>query len=126
MNNKKLYTKVKKSLVKIGGKGKCLILSMGIMMGMLTPMQALAFGDSGVTISEGEIDAATMMGKIIGMLLTITRYIGVALVVYGVYEVVMSFTNDQPEKKVKGITLALAGIIMAALKSVLTNFGIIS
>lgn len=68
--------------------------------------------------------ASNLMGKILGILLTITRYVGVALVVYGVYEVVMSFTNDQPEKKVKGITMALAGVVMIGLKSVLT--GIIS
>lgn len=68
--------------------------------------------------------ADTLMSNIIGILLTITRWVGVAIVVFGVYEIVMSFTQDMPEKKVKGITLALAGIVMVALKSLLAFIGI--
>lgn len=65
------------------------------------------------------------MGKIIGILLTITRFVGVALVVYGVYEVVMSFMQNQPEAKTKGIIMALAGIVMTALKSILVAIKIV-
>lgn len=82
------------------------------------------FGES-VTINGGG-DAATMMGKIIGILLTITRFVGVALVVYGIYDVVMSFMQQQPEAKTKGIIMALAGIVMTALKSILISLGVVS
>lgn len=82
------------------------------------------FGTDDVTIASGG-DAATMMGKIIGILLTITRFVGVALVVYGVYEVVMSFMQQQPEAKTRGIVMALAGIVMTALKSILSAIGVI-
>lgn len=83
------------------------------------------FGGDSVTINGGG-DAATMMGKIIGILLTITRFVGVALVVYGVYDVVMSFMQQQPEAKTKGIIMALAGIVMTALKSILISIGVVS
>lgn len=83
------------------------------------------FGSDDVTITGGG-DAATMMGKIIGILLTITRFVGVALVVYGVYEVVMSFMQQQPEAKTRGIVMALAGIVMTALKSILSAIGVVS
>jgi hypothetical protein len=86
---------------------------------------AFAFGDN-VTINAGGADAGDLMGKIIGILLTITRYVGVALVIYGVYEVVMSFMQNQPEAKTKGIVMALAGVAMIALKSILSATGIIS
>lgn len=83
--------------------------------------------DDAVTVSSGTgADAGTLMGKIIGILLTITRYVGVALVIYGVYEVVMSFMQNQPEAKTKGIIMALAGVVMIALKSILVGVGIIS
>lgn len=82
--------------------------------------------DAGVTINTGGADAGDLMGKIIGILLTITRYVGVALVIYGVYEVVMSFMQNQPEAKTKGIVMALAGVAMIALKSILSAVGIIS
>lgn len=86
---------------------------------------AFAFGDS-VTITASGANAGDLMGKIIGILLTITRYVGVALVIYGVYEVVMSFMQNQPEAKTKGIVMALAGVAMIALKSILAAVGIIS
>ena len=85
--------------------------------------QAFAFGED-VTISNKDVGADELMGKIIGMLLSITRYVGVALVIYGVYEVVMSFMQNQPEAKTKGIIMALAGAIMIALKSVLGTGGL--
>lgn len=92
----------------------------------MTAAQAFAggFGSDDVTITGGG-DAATMMGKIIGILLTITRFVGVALVVYGVYEIVMSFMQNQPEAKTKGIVMALAGIVMTALKSILQSIGVV-
>ena len=65
-----------------------------------------------------------MMGKVIGILLTITRYVGVALVIYGIYEIIMSFMQNQPEAKTKGIIMALAGVVMIALKSVLGSNGL--
>ena len=83
------------------------------------------FGED-VTINTGGGDAGALMGKIIGILLTITRYVGVALVIYGVYEVVMSFMQNQPEAKTKGIIMALAGVAMIALKSILAATGIIT
>jgi len=87
-------------------------------------MRAFAFGDQ-VQVTGQDIDANVFMGKIIGILLTITRYVGVALVIYGVYEIVMSFMQNQPEAKTKGIIMALAGVVMVALKSVLRGLGVI-
>lgn len=89
------------------------------------PMTALAGTWEEVTISNNSPDAGALMGKIIGILLTITRFVGVALVIYGVYEIVMSFMQNQPEAKTKGIIMALAGVVMIALKSVLSSLGII-
>ncbi len=92
----------------------------------VTAAQASAFGDD-VTVSTTQGgDAGTLMGKIIGILLTITRFVGVALVIYGIYEVVMSFMQNQPEAKTKGIIMALAGVVMIGLKSIITSLGIIS
>lgn len=86
-----------------------------------------ATGFDSVTVSNtSTADAGAMMGKIIGLLLTVTRYVGIGLIVFGIYEVVMSFIQQQPEAKTKGIVMALAGLIMAALKSVLVWMGVVS
>lgn len=77
-----------------------------------------------VSIATGDANGTQMMEKIVGILLTVTRYVGVALVIYGVYEVVMSFMQNQPEAKTKGIVMALAGVVMVGLKSLLGQNGV--
>lgn len=94
-------------------------------MATMTSVTALADFNESVTVKGGDMQAADMMGRIIGILLTITRFVGVALVIYGVYEIVMSFMQNQPEAKTKGIIMALAGVVMAALKSILVALKVI-
>lgn len=124
----KARIKMAKKESKIGGFIRKVVTtaSLTAAMAMATATTAFAggFGEE-VTITGGGADANQMMGKIIGILLTITRFVGVALVVYGVYEIVMSFMQNQPEAKTKGIIMALAGVVMIALKSVLSGIGII-
>lgn len=103
-----------------------LVLAAMIVSMNMTCAFATGFGDDVTISSSGTADAGDLMGKIIGILLTITRYVGVALVIYGVYEVVMSFMQNQPEAKTKGIIMALAGVVMIALKSILVAVGVIS
>lgn len=97
--------------------------AMGTMMGANLVGHCADF--DAVTVSSSDPDASSMMGRVIGILLTITRYVGVALVIYGVYEVIMSFMQNQPEAKTKGIIMALAGVVMIALKSVLKTMGVL-
>lgn len=91
-----------------------------------TMFSAFAFGQNVTVNTTAEPQADQLMGNIIGILLTITRFVGVALVIYGVYEIVMSFMQNQPEAKTKGIIMALAGVVMIALKSIISGLGIIS
>ena len=91
-------------------------------MAMASLSATTAFADwENVEVSAGaDSDASGLMGQVLGILLTITRYVGVALVIYGVYEVVMSFMQNQPEAKTKGIVMALSGVVMIGLKSILS------
>lgn len=84
-----------------------------------------SFGGDSVKINNTGGNAGDLMGKVIGVLLSITRFVGVALIVYGLYEVVQSFMQNQPEAKTKGIIMALAGIACTALKSILAGLGVI-
>ena len=98
-------------------------------MASITATTAFAGGfqfDDARIADNQNTNAGDLMGKIIGILLTITRYVGVALVIYGVYEIVMSFMQNQPEAKTKGIIMALSGVIMIALKSVLKAAGVLA
>lgn len=90
--------------------------------GMLMGVPVKAFDE--VTVDAEGVDAGQAMGAVIGVILTIMRYVGVAMVIYGVYEIVMSIQNNQPEAKTKGIIMALSGVVMIAIKSLLSAFGI--
>lgn len=94
---------------------------------MTTGFATTAYADDwgGVSVTGNDASASSIMGKVIGILLKISQYVGVALIVYGVYEVVMSFMQNQPEAKTKGIVMALAGAVMTALKSILSGMGVI-
>lgn len=93
-------------------------------MASTAAMTASAWDDP-VGVTDGnDVDAGTMMGQIIGILLTITRYAGVALCVYGVYEIVMSFMQNQPEQKTKGVIMTLSGAAMIGMKTLLGPHGL--
>lgn len=107
-------------------KGIKNVLMSGFMMLMAMCMTISVACADPVTVEDTDVDSEGLMGKIIGILLSITRYVGIALIIYGVYEIVMSFMQQQPEAKTKGIVMALAGAVMVALKSVLQGIGVVA
>lgn len=128
---KKFFTNIKKNVSNklIGIRRTAAITAMTLAVALSGMMSGVAFADGGFNVKVEETDlgnASSLMGKIIGILLTITRFVGVALVVYGVYEIVMSFMQNQPEAKTKGIIMALAGVVMIALKSILQGIGVVA
>ena len=88
-----------------------------------TMCSALAMSASAADYNGDQLDGES--GKIvyiINILLSISKYVGIALVVYGVYEVVMSFMQNQPEAKTKGIIMLLCGAVMGMLPKIVTTF----
>lgn len=92
----------------------------------LFAVQASADTWDTVTVDGSSADAGTLMGKIIGIILTIARYAGIALTIWGIIDIVMSFVQQQPEAKTKGIYMALSGVVMIVLKSIISGLGLIS
>lgn len=117
----KLFENAKKKLGRIAGTaalaGTAIANSTGVVM---------AADWEQVNVNTGNTDATSLMGNILGILLTITRYVGIAMTVFGVYNIVMSFTQDRPEERIKGVTFALAGVVMIGLKTVLSAMGILN
>lgn len=113
---------------KLGKRAKRIYTSVctALMCSSAFALSAGAFGEDVTINASAKTDANELMGKIIGILLTITRFVGVAMIVYGVYEIVMSFQQQQPEAKTKGIIMALSGVAMVALKSILSALGVVS
>ena len=84
----------------------------------LSPV-AYADGET-AKVKEAELQGAdNMMTNILGIVLTVFRYIGIFMTVWGVAMVVMAFRNEDAEGKTKGIMVAVAGIVLVTLKSIL-------
>lgn len=97
------------------------------MVACTTVVPAFAAGASGGSGGSGGTsgtDVTGPMGKVLGLLLTIMTYLGAGLALWGVYELVMSLTQDMPEKKVKGIALLAGGVLLIGVKGVLTAVGV--
>lgn len=124
----KNVTMKKMNETKLGKRAKRIYTSVctALMCSSAFALSAGAFGEDVKITAGSNTDANALMGKIIGILLTITRFVGVALIVYGVYEIVMSFQQQQPEAKTKGIIMALSGVAMVALKSILVALKVVS
>lgn len=104
-------------------KNKAKLISSIIAFSSITSIMstnALAWNDEikvDTTIYSANADA--LFPNILGILLGITRYIGIGLVIYGTFEIVQSFYNSQPELKSKGVMMTMSGFVCIGIKSML-------
>lgn len=82
-------------------------------------------GGGGFSIGREDSGIGSGMGKVIGILLDICFYAGIALAIYGIYEIIMSFMQQQPEAKTKGIFMTAAGIILTTMSSIIDAFNLV-
>ncbi|MCI9545800.1 MAG: DUF2460 domain-containing protein [Lachnospiraceae bacterium] len=70
-------------------------------------------------------DPDALVKSIITIVLKMARYIGMVLVVTGVFQLVMAYKDDNADSKTRGIQLAICGVILIGLEAVLTAAGIL-
>ena len=70
-------------------------------------------------------DANKALAKPIGLLITAIQVIGFVVLVYGFYDVISSFIQNNGEVKTRAIATVVVGLILASMKSVLQQCGII-
>lgn len=107
---------LKRGLIALGGVGTMLSSAM---------INAQAFGGN-VTVSTADLDPQALGGKIISLMIWVFRIIGIGVAGFGIYELVMSFVQQQPEAKTKGITLLLVGLLLVSITFILRFFGLIA
>ena len=66
------------------------------------------------------IDIETIIGSILGIILTIARYVGVVLRTYAVFQLVMSFKNDDAEGKSRATQLLVVSAVLIGLKKLMS------
>lgn len=85
-------------------------LSAAMLSGIMCAVSASAVDDS---------KAKDAMGNLMGVISTVSMYVGIGLLAFGAYEIIMSVIQSQPEAKTKGITLAVVGAILIGFKAIL-------
>lgn len=66
------------------------------------------------------IDIETIIGSILGIILTIAMYVGIVLLTYAVFQLVMSFKNDDAEGKSRATQLLVVSAVLIGLKKLMS------
>lgn len=95
------------------------------LLSMMMPVHA----ENGVTIEKVKIGAEgdnpeTIIDSVLGIILFATRYIGAALIIWGLVMFGLSIKNDEPESKQKALMTTFAGVVVFSLKWILQAAGI--
>lgn len=96
----------------------------GVLMAAVLPATA-----SATTVTVNDLSGKTtdqLVGSIIGQVLTLARYVGVMLLVFGFYQLYISFKDDNPDGKIKAITICVTAVGLMTIKSILEAVGVIS
>lgn len=90
---------------------------------------AMPLGAFGANITShqwtGGSNMQSIMGGLIGMVLTIAFWIGVILVIAGVVKAVMAYKDDNTNEITQGVRLAVVGGILVGLTAILQGLGLI-
>lgn len=104
-----------------------------INMALLSMMMPVHAGNDaetgGVTIEKVKIGAEgdnpeNIIDAVLGIILFATRYIGAALIIWGLVMFGLSIKNDEPESKQKALMTTFAGVVVFSLKWILQTAGI--
>lgn len=78
-------------------------------------------------LNTEDVAVSSVLGKVIGIILTVAFAVGIMFLVIGIFQVVLAFKNDNPDQKHTAMTLAIIGAVLMGLKptikGVLTALG---
>lgn len=114
-----------KSMKELGTKMRCKLTK-----AVVTAESAALMVTSAMTVcaDEGEDvpaiatkDMNSIMNDIIGFICNIAMYVGIGILVYGLFQLYMSFKDENPDGKIKAITLCVVAIGLVTLRVVVNN-----
>lgn len=76
----------------------------------------------------GNVDSTMqpMMNNFIDVICTMARWAGIFIAIFGIYNLVSTFTEDRPEDKKKAIGQIVGGVALIALKYIIEMAGILN
>lgn len=78
-----------------------------------------------VTINK-EVDADTIVGQLMGIVLLIATFAGGVLLLWGMVMFALSVKTDEPESKQKAFLCCISGAVLLSLRAILGLAGIIA
>jgi hypothetical protein len=69
-------------------------------------------------------DASSILSSIIGIVLGIARYVGIALLVYAIYQMIMAMKDDNADSKSRAMQLIVVSIVLIILKTIIAQINI--
>lgn len=87
----------------------------------MAPVHAINFDP--VTVNEN-IDAANLVGMIIGLVVQIATWMGALTIVVGLIMFGYSLMNDNPEGKTRAGNVILAGAVLLIIRTLLTTLNV--
>ena len=132
----KLFENTKRSLDVISGKivmmqeekkcrcRKCMATFVRPMNMLMIAFMFFALSATPV-MAAGDTSVDSLVGTIVGIILTMFRYVGIVLLVWGVAQFVMAMKRSDSESKGDAIQTIIAAIVLIGLKTVVTSLGIV-
>lgn len=132
----KLFENTKRSLDVISGKivmmqeekkcrcRKCMATFVRPMNMLMIAFMFFALSATPV-MAAGDTSVDSLIGTIVGIILTMFRYVGIVLLVWGVAQFVMAMKRSDSESKGDAIQTIIAAIFLIGLKTVVTSLGIV-
>lgn len=99
------------------------ILAETAMLSFNNALVANAGSDITIAVDE-DANMDTIVGGIIGFILDLARYVGVVLLVYGIYQVYMAFKDDNADSKIKGISFCIMAVGLITIKTIIGPNGL--
>lgn len=133
----KLFENTKRSLDVISGKivmmqeekkcrcRKCMATFVRPMNMLMIAFMFFALSATPV-MAAGDTSVDSLIGTIVGIILTMFRYVGIVLLVWGVAQFVMAMKRSDSESKGDAIQTIIAAIVLIGLKTVVTSLGIVN
>lgn len=126
---KNLFLKAKDLTYKI--QDKCEKIALKISCGLiglqsmaLCTMPVSAENGGAVTI-KNNIDIASAVGGILGIVMQIAFYVGIAMIVGGAFTWLMAYQGDDSERQSRSVKVLVVGGALTSLRILLTTAGII-
>lgn len=90
-----------------------------------TVLTAVPASAATVTISEST-DISVLIGSIVEFICKIAFYVGIVVLITGVFMLVMAYKDDNSEQQTRGVRVAVVGAALVAFRVLLQTAGLIS